>query len=98
MKKYWNYRLLAKRTSNDVRFGIYEVHYKDDKPTSCTVNEINPVTFASDIEDQVESMKWQLEMMLKACDKPILDYDNFPNEYLPYSRKKKLELIEKYLK
>jgi len=34
--------------------------------------------------------------MKLACDKPVLDDDNYPNEYIKYSRKKKLEQIEKY--
>ena len=36
-----------------------------------------------------------LDALKVASDKPILDYDNFPKEYVVYSRKMKLKMIEK---
>lgn len=99
MSNHWNYRILAKKVDNDVQYGIYEVHYTDGIPHSCTVNEIAPLSFGSDhdIEDPIESIKWQLDSMRIACDKPVLDYDNFPNKYLKYYRHKKLNSIKKIL-
>ena len=98
MSTHWNYRVLAKKVLNDVQYGIYEVHYENDIPKSCTMNEISSVAFDSDIEDQIDSMIWQLDAMKLACGKPVLDYDDFPKEYIKYNRKKKLKEIEKYFK
>jgi len=98
MSSHWNYRILAKRLSGEVQYGIYEVHYENDIPIACTENIITPLSFNSDIEDHVESLTWQLDAMKLACAKPILDYDRFPQEYLPYYRKKKLLAIEELIK
>lgn len=97
MNKHWNYRVLARKVSNEVQYGIYEVHYEDDVPVACTENPVLSLGFNDD-EDPVESIKWQLDAMKLAIEKPVLDYDNFPNEYLRYSRKKKLNYINKYIK
>ena len=109
MSKHWNYRVLAKKVAgsvsdietgelNDVQFAIYEVHYTNDIPHSCTVNEMKPISFESDIEDPIESLKWQLDAMRLACEKPVLDYEDFPNEYVKHLRKKKLYQIAKLIK
>ena len=97
MSSHWNYRILAKRLNGEIQYGMYEVHYENDIPIACTENNIAPLSFSSDIEDPVESIKWQLDAMKLACEKPVLDYDNFPNVYQPYYRKKKLEAIEKLI-
>jgi len=101
---YWNYRILAKRMVTDfdseVEFGVYEVYYNDesDIPESCTENSINIFSYESECEDPIESIQWQLDMIKKASDKPVLDYDNFPNEYVKHLRKKKLKSIENNFK
>jgi hypothetical protein len=43
---------------------------------SCTENPI-PVSCFAD-----ESLKDTFDLMRKALDKPVLDYDNFPNEWI----------------
>jgi len=98
MSSHWNYRIIAKKLSVEVQYGIHEVHYENNIPIGYTENPITSLSFSSDIEDPVESLKWQLDAMRLACDKPILDDANFPNEYLTYLRKKKLNQIEEYLK
>jgi hypothetical protein len=98
MSSHWNYRILAKRTPGEIQYGLYEVHYENDIPIACTENNIAPVTFSSDIEDPIESLIWKIDAMKLACSKKILDYDKFPQEYLPYYRKKKLLAIEELIK
>jgi len=93
---HWNYRVIVKNVSGELQYGIHEVHYENNIPIACTENPVYPLAF-DDIEDPLDSLKWQLDAMKLACDKPILDDFNFPNEYLKYSRKKKLRVIEKYL-
>jgi len=95
--EYWNYRILARKVSNEVLYEIYEVHYdENDIPVACTENPVSPLSVGD--ADPIKSLKWVLNAMKLATEKPILDYHNFPGEYLPYSRKKKLEAIKKYLK
>ena len=101
MVSHWNYRVLAKtlKNVNDVHFGIYEVHYdENDEPIGFEENPTDIVTFTSYGKDPVESLKWYLDMMKLALEKPILDYDNFPNVYQKYYRKIKLNKINGYSK
>jgi len=99
---HWNYRVLAKRNVVNgitvVEFAIYEVQYENDVPISHYEHTTTPVYFSDESSEPIYSLKWQLDAMKLACDKPVLDYDNFPNEYLPYSRKKKLDKIDKFYK
>ena len=98
MSTYWNYRVIAKKLSTgEIQYGFHEVHYEDDIPVGYTENPISALSFNNEGKDPIDSLKWQLDAMKLACDKPVLDDANFPNEYKKYSRKKKLELIEKLL-
>lgn len=97
---HWNYRILATHIQDsgelgkhDVRFAIHEVHYDDDIPVGFTENPVYPITFDGE-GDPIESLKWQFDAMKTALDKPILDYDNFPNVYQKYYRKTKLNKID----
>jgi len=96
MEKHWNYRIMAKKINEqDVEYALYEVHYEDDVPVSCTQNSMKPNTYHDESEDPVESLQWILNAMLKAAEKPVLDFDNFPKEYAKYYRRKKLKQIIK---
>jgi len=95
MSSHWNYRILARKIKDEVQYGFYEVHYNNDVPVACTEHFVYPIGFNSD-EDPVDSIIWQLDNMKLATEKPVLNYDNFPNEYIAYSRKKKLKLIENF--
>ena len=78
---YWNYRVLAKKLDSEIEFGLYEVYYDDDNnPISCTENACFPLAY-DECGDYIKSLKWTLNKMKIALKKPILDYDNFPNEY-----------------
>jgi hypothetical protein len=79
----------------DIEYAIYEVYYKDDVPDSYSTNSTRPHMYHDESDDPAESLKWYLEAMLKASEKPVLDYDNFPNVYQKYYRKMKLKQIIK---
>jgi hypothetical protein len=94
---HWNYRILARKVGKEIQFGFYEVHYdENNKPIACTENPVYPLGFDEDVEDPIESIKWQLDAMKLATDKLVINYDDFPNVYVKYYRKKKLMAIEKY--
>lgn len=65
--KTWNYRVL-RREGN---FAIHEVFYEDGKPTSCTEDPVAPFG-----EDTLEELRHDMEMMMRALSKPVLDYEN----------------------
>lgn len=96
MNNHWNYRILARKINNEIQYGVYEVHYEDNEPIACTKNPVYPIAFEED-DDPIQSIKWQLDAMRLASEKPILNYDNFPQEYLNYLRKKKLKAIDDQL-
>lgn len=76
---HWNYRIVKKVTkhndpslgaSEDTWFGIHEVYYDaEGHPEVCSEEPIEP--FGESVEEVRESLK----MMMKALDKPVLDYD-----------------------
>lgn len=78
----WNYRIMK----HDINakeglvefppyYEIHEVHYDEaGKPNGFTENSVSP------IGDSTEELKASIHKMLEAFDKPVLDYDNFPNE------------------
>lgn len=74
----WNHRVIAYINKDaDTHFAIEEVYYNGDK---------TPRSYAKDsvvCGDNVEELKWVLERMQAALDKPILSADNFPEEYKP---------------
>lgn len=74
----WNYRILASKDGLGYSyFEIHEVYYnKKGIPDRYTVH---PVTVGS--EEGHEGIKWVLDNMAKALDRPILDMDKFPEEY-----------------
>jgi len=66
----WNYRIMKRKTSEtDFEFGIYEVYYNEDGSIQgYTKNSLTPVV------DSPEGLKYELQVMLKAFDKKILEY------------------------
>ena len=80
----WNYRVIyhppSKYTVGEKEFdrreylAIHEVYYnKSNKEDGITTDEI--ITGDED-KDSLLSLKWILEHMLEALDKPILNYEN----------------------
>lgn len=58
-----------KTSETDFEFGIYEVYYNEDGSIQgYTKNSLTPVV------DSPEGLKYELQVMLKAFDKKILEY------------------------
>jgi hypothetical protein len=67
----WNYRVILK----DGQYAIHEVFYNDQcEPWACTKEPVGAAgdTLAELIED--------MEHYLRALKRPVLAYENFPNE------------------
>jgi hypothetical protein len=60
----WNYRVIQR----DESFSIQEVYYGDDDEIQGFSNDIALVG------ENVEDLKADLELMVTACDKPVLNY------------------------
>lgn len=97
MSNHWNYRIMARAVAGEIQFAFHEVHYENDIPIACTENPVYPSSVDENIEDPIDSIKWQLNAMKLALDKPVINYDSFPNEYVKHLRKKKLKAIEKFI-
>jgi hypothetical protein len=76
----WNFRVLRHLSppigavEQEPTFAIHEVYFdkgKEATPHSCATGS---VTLSS---DNVDGLRWMLEQMAKALDKPIIDYDSF---------------------
>ena len=78
-ESHWNYRVCThvEEKDNQRYFSIKEIHYKNNIPIAYGDKK----EFLDYIED-LEAVKWTLEQMQEALNKPIIDLDNFPNEYL----------------
>lgn len=73
----WNYRVL-KHGDGDT-YAIHEVYYEHPRgtvegpvPHSCTENPVAPLG-----EGSPEDLRRDMEMMLRAFDYPVLNYDDF---------------------
>jgi hypothetical protein len=73
----WNYRII--KTDGEFKsmpwkyWAIHEVYYDEaGNPTHCTKD---PMTVGCD--EGVETIRKVLEMMMLACDKPVLDMEIF---------------------
>lgn len=79
-KGYWNYRIMAKLQSNgQYELNIHEVHYnKEGIPDSYTARPVGPRG------DKVSDIRFVLNKMIHALDKPILyDGNKFPEIFKP---------------
>lgn len=81
MKRHWNYRVIkTRRPSNaeplNEELAIHEVHYEDDKIVGWSENVV-PSTFGNNEEPvDPKDLKWSLEKMLEAFEKPILNAED----------------------
>lgn len=77
----WNYRIgtyLHKYNNKEVRlYKIVSVYYDENK----VINGYGDRDFALIDYESISDMKYDLEKSLLAYDKPILNLDNFPNEW-----------------
>ncbi len=71
----WNYRVVKTVTKiplgdTDISYGIHTV-YTDENGTIVNISE-KP---SYPISDDMDGLKWNLESMMLAVDKPIIDYN-----------------------
>jgi len=72
----WNYRVLALKDGDYWYFQIHEVYYdKDGKPNGYSANCVG--VGSSSLKD----LEFVLDQMEECLSKPILSYDNFPEEW-----------------
>lgn len=76
-KHYWNLRVLTQtyKDSDEREFFLTEVHYDDGKPVSYAQGRHNYSA------ESLKNLRWRLNRMKEATNKPILDADNWPNEW-----------------
>jgi len=76
---YWNHRVatkLLKHSDYEERiFYIVEAHYEKGKLFGFTQDAIGV------LGENAKSLRWTLNKMKKCLDKPIIDADNFPNNW-----------------
>ena len=71
----WNYRIVKKTYYGEPLFGIHEVYYSEDgKPEMVTVDPVGPAG------DTFEELLSDVEFMVAALTKPVLDYEDIGNE------------------
>lgn len=73
---HWNYRVLrtADKATGEVTNQIHEVYYNDGVPTSCTLRPVSPCG------ETIEELHTDLQMMVTALQRPVIDGDNWPTE------------------
>ena len=84
-RSYWNYRILTRidvknnltvDSKNWREFFLTEVYYKKGKATSYAP-DLNPLSGWDDLKD----LKWTVKHLKEALKKPVLDIDNWPEEW-----------------
>jgi len=69
---YWEYRQVSR---NGV-IAIHEVYFDNkDVPFSLTEARFTPYYVKANDRDSLKTLRTELEKMLEACDKPILEYN-----------------------
>jgi hypothetical protein len=71
----WSYRVVKYVTKiplgdTDISYAIHEV-YTDENEDIVNISEKPSYV----IGDDTESLKWQLERMMEACKRPVIDYN-----------------------
>ena len=73
----WNHRVMRIVHNDDAPiYGIHEVYYHDDGTPRAYSSE--PVDVSA---DDIEGLKWTLEMMLAALSKPVLSPSDFKETF-----------------
>jgi len=75
----WSYRVVKTVTKIplgdiDISYGIHEVYY-DENGDIVNISE----NLAHPISDDLEGLQWNLERMIEACKKPVIDYNTGEN-------------------
>lgn len=68
----WNYRVIKHEKLDGSWFSIHEVYYDDDgNPWACTEDPASP------FGETEEELRAGAAMMMKAFEKPVLNYSSF---------------------
>ena len=70
----WNNRILKRTIDGVDYYGIYEVHYEDDKPTMCTLNP--KLGLYESVDEIIEDLKIIQKDVDRSKD-DVLEYDSF---------------------
>ena len=77
----WNYRVVRKNVymgktiAPEVQFGIHETYYNGkDEPTAITTDHMSPYG------GTLDELKSDLEKMVVALEKPVLNWEDFKNK------------------
>lgn len=71
----WNYRILAKEENGELYYNVHEVYYENGLPRGYSANAANVCG------ETVKGLKWAINRMKEATNKPVLWYgDKFPQE------------------
>jgi hypothetical protein len=78
----WNYRLLAMRRTRpadnlECWYAIHRVYYDKDNKAISGVSTVPATPEGENLED----VRKQLQLMLQAFERPILSFENFPEEH-----------------
>lgn len=69
----WNHRVLRHVKNGEILFAIHEVYYdENNNPHSCTAEPVYALGY-----DTLDNLALDLQRMLDACKKPVLDYEPF---------------------
>ncbi len=64
---HWNYRIVKKTVDGEDLYGIHEYYYDADGRYGWTEDAVEVIA------DSVEGIKWVLESMMLALDRPVIE-------------------------
>lgn len=73
----WNYRIIRSENEGDVFYQMHEAYYEDGKDTSSVPNSWSEKPI-DPLGNKIEELKDDIEYMLLAFDKPILQRHKDP--------------------
>lgn len=71
-KQSWNYRVVKRLENGEWTYSIHETYYSAQKKEEAITE--SPVQVSA---ETLADLRWVLERMLQALDKPLLNYDDF---------------------
>ena len=75
---HWDYRIVKQTIDGQVQYGIHEVYFEGEEPVTMAVKTMNMVEYKHDISgcpSPIDELKTAIDLAKKACDKPIIDWD-----------------------
>ena len=92
----WNHRVVRRTTEHvlggktfaETVYGIHEVHSSEEDPDRIGLWTVDPVDVVC---SDLEGLRWTLEHMLAALDKPVLDYEDMVGEPMTASLPRRVD-------